>query len=127
MFNKKGQGSIEYLIILAAVIAVAAIVVVYIFYLQGGQENRIRVESQKTGCSSKGIDLPNYIDEFPVNATDAASWMIVKYAGEQMTCDAGPGPLDDLKSACKVGDDQVANGLIELQVNLTNCLFVNST
>lgn len=120
---KKGQGSLEYLIILAAVIAVAAIVVFYMMSVVDTQQPEAIRTSQKATCSTnKGIELPTYTARFPVNASDAADWIIVNYGGEQMKCDNSTDILDNIKASCEIGDPD--RKMIPLQVNATHCRFI---
>ncbi|MCD4739721.1 class III signal peptide-containing protein [archaeon] len=125
MFNKKGQGSLEYLIILAAVIAVAAVVVAFLLGWMGTPIEETSRNNQKAICSGQGIGLPIYTGRYPVNATDAANWLVVNYGGEQLpTCSVDSANLDNVKASCEIGDPDLPK--IKLQVNRTSCRFISS-
>ena len=67
--DKRGQGSLEYLLILAAVLAVAVIVVVVANNLMGGTESRVTLSDSIYECGAKGIEFLGYTQIYKGDAT----------------------------------------------------------
>jgi hypothetical protein len=67
---KKGQGSLEYLLILAAILAIAVVVVVVANSLLGGGSGSAKVNADKAACASAGVELQDYAAQY-TSATDA--------------------------------------------------------
>ena len=68
---KKGQGSLEYLLILAAILAIAVVVVVVANSMLSSPQQQSKVQQDRYACSLSGIELaPTYTiggDVGPVN------------------------------------------------------------
>jgi len=57
---KKGQGSLEYLLILAAILAIAVVVVVVANSLLSSPQQQTKIGEDKYACSLQGIELVAY-------------------------------------------------------------------
>lgn len=134
-FNKKGQGSIEYLMILAAVLAIAVVVVVLATTFFTRYRDPAEIAQDKSVCAASGIELKNYVDRFDciggyaasTCATGQTKWahgnMSVEYGGKVLTCTGSMTLVGD--SACKIG---LQNGsCIRLYANRTHCIIDNTT
>ncbi|MFC2174662.1 class III signal peptide-containing protein [archaeon] len=77
---KKGQGSLEYLLILAAILAIAVVVVVVANSLLSAPQQQTKLGEDKYTCSLQGIELVGYSTPGVVPG--------VKYSGETCTTTA---------------------------------------
>ena len=57
---RKGQGSLEYLLILAAILAIAVVVVVVANSLLSSPQQQTKIGEDKYACSLQGIELVAY-------------------------------------------------------------------
>ena len=84
MINKKGQGALEYLLILAAVLAIAVVVILVAHQIATPAQSSAVVNQDRFACAQAGIDLVNY-NALP----DSVSNVNVKYQGHTATCTSG--------------------------------------
>jgi uncharacterized protein (UPF0333 family) len=118
---KKGQGALEYLIIIAAVIGVAAVVVAFIYPMIFENQEVAKRNSQKNICAQNGITISNY-NEYPKDADEAKTIIDVEYGGSRVGCDSGDTDIQ-YDTRCNIGDEDVQE--IQVQVNKTHCRFKN--
>jgi hypothetical protein len=141
-FNKKGQGSLEYLMILAAVLAIAVVVVVLASSFLSRQRLTANINEQKLTCGQKGIEIKNYEEEFPTSVDQIISQYEVSYQGILVNAPggvapncststdfpnppsdpAGSFPKDDYVSIvkCEVGDPAAGTFTIEAGINASS-------
>ena len=97
MINKKGQGALEYLLILAAVLAIAVVVILVAHQIATPAQNSALINQDKYNCAQAGIDLVNY-NALP----NSVSHISVEYTGRgPVTCN-GRMHMSDAESSCKV-------------------------
>ena len=92
---KKGQGSLEYLLILAAILAIAVVVVVVANSLLANPTTQADLGAIQYQCSLQQIELIGFTE---LDSPPAA----VKYFGANCGADAPPGT--DLDASCQLGD-----------------------
>ncbi|MCD6414076.1 MAG: class III signal peptide-containing protein [Candidatus Diapherotrites archaeon] len=103
--GQRGQGSIEYLMILAAVLAIAVVVVVLATTFFTRYQEPAQVSSDKSVCGAAQIQLMNYFQRYE-NATDAGDKLKIKYLGKVANCSyvADTSSLGMTAStSCKIG------------------------
>ena len=83
MINKKGQGALEYLLILAAVLAIAVVVILVAHQIATPAQNSALINQDKYNCAQAGIDLVNY-NALPNSGADVH----VMYKGHEADCDS---------------------------------------
>lgn len=130
--REKGQGSLEYLMILAAVLAIAVVVVVIASSFLYKQRVIAEISNQKALCATKGIDLPNYKDAFYTDATDAATKLRVVYQGTVVgeptgtQCDdAQPADPSWVEASCEIGDPTM-KPMLTVAANSSHCWIYQS-
>ncbi|MCD4739719.1 class III signal peptide-containing protein [archaeon] len=101
-FNRKGQGSIEYLMILAAVLAIAVVVVVLATTFFTRYREPAELAQDKSVCAASGIQLLNYIERYEDSST-AATGLNVSYAGKELNCEENTSDNPSGESVCKIG------------------------
>lgn len=103
--SSRGQGSIEYLMILAAVLAIAVVVVVLATTFFVRYQEPAQVSSDKSVCGASQIQLLNYYQRYS-NASDADGKLKVKYLGKVANCsyvNNATNPGIDVEASCKIG------------------------
>lgn len=90
---KKGQGSLEYLLILAAILAIAVVVIVVANSMIGTPQKTADLNKDKYECSMKGIELIDYTVRGTVSA--------VNYNGAR--CIAGYSGTE--AASCQIADE----------------------
>jgi hypothetical protein len=93
---KKGQGSLEYLLILAAILAIAVVVVVVANSLLGSPKAQADISSDKYGCITNHIELIGY------NAVGPENIKGLKYL--DITCGEGSVADGDINATCTLSD-----------------------
>ena len=94
---KKAQGSMEYLLILAAILAIAVIVVIILSQLLAPGEDSTTVTEDKYNFAIAGFDIKGYDQPFNPADPTTAPGMIVASDNEQWgNCGGLVGSLDDL-------------------------------
>ncbi len=76
MFGRKGQGALEYLLILAAVLAIAVVVILVAHSVATPAQTSSVVNQDKFACAQAGIELVNY-NSLPTSANNVT----VRYNG----------------------------------------------
>jgi len=94
---KKGQGSLEYLLILAAILAIAVVVVVVANTLLSTPQAEAKLGEDRYACSLVGIELVQYAQVGVVTK--------VNYGGT--VC--AEGTAGSLAAQCTLGDASVLN------------------
>lgn len=121
--GRKGQGSIEYLMILAAVLAIAVVVVVLATTFFTRYKEPAEVSSDKSVCGAAQVQLMNYFQRYhDVNESNCS--LKIKYLGKTANCcvldethtpaewgDCEPGLTSncsqiDAETSCKIGTTQ---------------------
>ncbi len=110
MFGRRGQGALEYLMILAGVIAIAVVVIFVINSVSTPAKNSAIASSDKYACAQAGILLP---DDY--TGYDGGSIKIT-YNGGSMTCTSGS--INNPSAKCTIHKGSTA---YTLAVNGTNC------
>ena len=88
---KKGQGSLEYLLILAAILAIAVVVVVVANSMLQSPQQQSKIQQDRYTCSLQGIELaPTYTIDGDVEP--------LKYGGN--TCTKEDTDLTDVVASC---------------------------
>ncbi len=101
---KKGQGSLEYLLILAAILAIAVVVVVVANSLLAAPQEQTQINEDKYGCSLQGIELVNYNSAFGSTGVPTVNPNVfsVKYNGNAANWAASG---SNKIASCNVGID----------------------
>ena len=95
---RKGQGSLEYLLILAAILAIAVVVVVVAQSMLNPAKSSAEVTEDKFNCATAGIELLDYSEAYGGTGTVDA-----QYSGDTYTeCTKGT-VLSDPDASCKIG------------------------
>ncbi len=81
MLGGKGQGALEYLLILAAVLAIAVIVILVAHQVSTPAQQSALINEDKYSCAQAGIELVNY-NSLPSSGIG----VVVKYQGKEYTC-----------------------------------------
>ncbi|GEM_PF-6824263 len=97
MFGRKGQGALEYLLILAAVLVIAVIVILVAHRISTPAQTSVTVNQDKFDCAKVGIELLNY-NELPQQASDVS----VKYNDISDTCEQTTTEPDSYDASCKI-------------------------
>ena len=109
---KKGQGSLEYLLILAAILAIAVVVVVVANSMLSAPQSQSKVQQDRYACSLQGIELaPTY--------TVGGSVEPLKYSGE--TCISSASDFNDeyVVASCTLGN----GSSIRINTTSTGCNY----
>ncbi len=90
MFGRKGQGALEYLLILAAVLAIAVVVILVAHQVATPAQQSALVNEDKYSCAQAGIELVNY-NRLPdrsklATTTSSGQSVLVKYNGKTYNC-----------------------------------------
>jgi len=112
---KKGQGSLEYLLILAAILAIAVVVVVVANSLMSAPQTQAKVGEDQYRCSLQQIELTSYVEVGVVNG--------VKYKG--VTCSPGTVTAATSDASCMLGDDKPL--YVEMNAAGTSCDYTKVT
>lgn len=117
---KKGQGSLEYLLILAAILAIAVVVVLISSSLLAEPEEATAINEDKYSCAVAGIELIGYSEAY--DGTLAKSPSAVARNSDQMT-NAGIADAGAVSGnvVCKLGGyDLKLNPGIDAYLETTN-------
>ncbi len=86
MFGKKGQGALEYLLILAAVLAIAVVVILVAHQVATPAQSSATVNQDKFACAQAGIELLNY-NSLPDDPSKTNPVLVrVRYQGHEADC-----------------------------------------
>lgn len=80
----RGQGSLEYLLILAAILAIAVVVVVVANTMLRGGTASAGVNQDKLACANAGIELVGYNQRYA--GPSEAKALRIKYTGVEDVC-----------------------------------------
>ncbi len=103
MLGDKGQGALEYLLILAAVLAIAVIVILVAHQVSTPAQQSALINEDKYSCAQAGIELVNY-NSLPPSGVG----VVVKYQGKEYTCASAGGYYldtnsgDEVFASCKI-------------------------
>ncbi len=97
MFGRKGQGALEYLLILAAVLVIAVIVILVAHRISTPAQTSVTVNQDKFDCAKVGIELLNY-NELPSSPNDVS----VKYNDLTDKCANTRQAPKDYAASCKI-------------------------
>lgn len=105
----KAQGSLEYLLILAAILAIAVVVVLVATAISGATEEPTIVNEDKYQFAVQGLELVGYSE--PYDGTEATGPMGIKYQGKELTIVyMGEGSIPiDATGPIPLGDDGEGN------------------
>ena len=107
---KKGQGSLEYLLILAAILAIAVVVVVVANSMLSSPQQQSKIQQDRYACSLQGIELaPTY--------KIGGSVEPLKYGGD--VCPGGTVLSTNTVASCTLGNDSI----IRVNTTSTGCTF----
>lgn len=115
MMGKKGQGALEYLLILAAVLAIAVVVILVANQIMSPARESTVLNSDKFECAKVGIELK--YETLPDGAGDVK----VVYQGQALHCSDDNAP-DTYDAACRIHFSDESEHT--LYVNETNCIVV---
>ncbi len=108
---EKGQGSLEYLLILAAILAIAVVVVVVANSMLSSPQQQSKVQQDRYACSLSGIELaPTYTINGDVGP--------VKYGGQSCTLNT----ISDNKyvvASCTLGNGSI----VRVNTTDTGCVY----
>ncbi len=114
MLGRKGQGALEYLLILAAVLAIAVVVILVAHHVATPAQQSTVVNQDKFSCAQAGIELVNY-NSLPSSASEVS----VRYQGSDTTqCSSTTKPVSDADASCVIHDAN--NNEHTLYVKITN-------
>ncbi len=99
MLGRKGQGALEYLLILAAVLAIAVVVILVAHQVATPAQSSATVNQDKFSCAQAGIELVNY-NQLPSDLTTVT----VRYQGIETKCSTGT--VSGATATCTIHDDQ---------------------
>ncbi len=117
MMDKKGQGSLEYLLILAAILAIAVVVVVVARSMMAPAKRAGKAAQDKYVCGNSGIELVNYNEQISSGDTipgDVWSGEIT-YKGNSIVCDSRS-TVSPPDATCTIGE---AGNKVDLNVTIT--------
>lgn len=117
LLDKKGQGSLEYLLILAAVLAIAVVVVVVARSMMAPARTRGQAEQDRYDCGLSGLQLKNYNEQI-VDETEIPSdkWGgMVTYQQSDFNCSEMN--ADSREAVCTIGEGDS----VELAVSAGGC------
>ncbi len=103
MPGDKGQGALEYLLILAAVLAIAVVVILVAHQISTPARESTLINQDKYSCSQAGIELLNYNQLY-----ESEIGLNVTYLGEEYSCAPAGGYYldfesgDEIYAACKI-------------------------
>jgi len=104
---RKGQGSLEYLLILAAILAIAVVVVVVAQSMLSPAETAADVTEDKYGCGVNGIELVGY------DTVYKSGDQPIRYQDTNFVCSEDDEVGDaNLDSVCKI-----AGGTFQIRVD----------
>ena len=112
---KKGQGSLEYLLILAAILAIAVVVVVVANSLMSAPQTQAKVGEDQYKCSLQQIELISYSEVGIIND--------VHYKG--IDCSPGTVTADKSDASCKLGDNK--NLYVSMNAAGNSCTYEKET
>jgi uncharacterized protein (UPF0333 family) len=120
MINKKGQGALEYLLILAAVLAIAVVVILVAHQIATPAQNSAVVNQDKYNCAQAGIELVNY-NALPHKYSNVN----VSYQGKEVACEGlseeiDKSDLSKVNAACTIHDDNGREHNLGVVVNGTD-------
>ncbi len=125
-FDKRGQGTIEYLMIQAAVLAVGVVAIVLCYFLFSNLSDPSKVAQDKSSCITTGIELKNYgvpFDSITGEANSADGFLSVKYLGKSLNCTATSSPRGD--AMCKVTLSD--SSCMKVYANSTHCTLLSNS
>ncbi len=91
---EKGQGSLEYLLILAAILAIAVVVVVVANSMLQAPQSQSKLQQDKYACSLQGIELVGY--------TEIGTVSTLNYGGNP--CEKKTNSIGGVVASCQLGD-----------------------
>ena len=101
MIGKKGQGALEYLLILAAVLAIAVVVILVAHSVSTPAQQSTVVNQDKFACAQAGIELVNY-NSLPADPSKTNPVLVqVRYQGHEADC-ATEGDVSDADATCTI-------------------------
>ena len=101
MFGRKGQGALEYLLILAAVLAIAVVVILVAHSVATPAQTSSVVNQDKFACAQAGIELVNY-NALP--EPKQVSKIRVRYQGATAQCNKRVKDKD-ITASCVIHDN----------------------
>ncbi len=78
---RKGQGALEYLLILAAILAIAVVVILVAHHVSTPARESALINQDRYSCAQTGIELVNY-NKLPTSAGQ----VLIKYKGKTYQC-----------------------------------------
>ncbi len=120
MMDKKGQGSLEYLLILAAILAIAVVVVVVARSMMAPAKRAGKAAQDKYVCGNSGIELVNYNEQ--ISSGDSIPGDVwsgdITYKGESFICSNANVPVTSPDATCTIGE---AGKKVDLNVTSKEC------
>jgi uncharacterized protein (UPF0333 family) len=115
MHMNKGQGSLEYLLILAAILAIAVVVVVVANSMLAPAKASGAVTEDKYNCGLSGIELKNYIAPYSGTATSVS----IGYNGKTVACSTTV--LTETAATCIIHQASGTANTLTVNSTATNC------
>lgn len=128
MICERGQGSIEYLMILSAALTASSLIVLLATTLFSGYSEPSRLASEKSICATFGIELINYTHSYD-DVTAVRSDVSVRFRNVLARC-TGVSPLSTSEVSCSVKQKSNRLACFVISVNSStddNCYIVEST
>lgn len=114
--KNRAQGSVEYLMMISAVIAIAVIVVVLATLFYVGYERPSHIAQDMSSCATRRIQLIDYHNRFE-NLPKARNNLNVKYNdGTTKGCNRST-PIEDPVSTCEIVKASDSRTCFEISVN----------
>ncbi|MCD6522740.1 MAG: class III signal peptide-containing protein [Candidatus Diapherotrites archaeon] len=125
----KAQGSLEYLLILAAILAIAVVVVVVANSMLAPGQEAGAINQDKYQCSLQGIELVNY-NKLPTTLSEAKQ-VKIKYQGiggpTGVSCVDGAVSSTDMEASCNFGkEDEFVVYVKKETMDTINCTIMEA-
>ncbi len=102
---EKGQGSLEYLLILAAILAIAVAVVLVANQMMTPAEERGKISEDKHKCSLAGIELNGYDSRYDGTSETVPDSISLTNSGEELERNGGTESTSEkpASASCEIG------------------------
>ena len=120
LVGKKGQGALEYLIILAGVLAIAVIVILVLRNVSNPAQQNAQINQAKFACAEEGIK----ITELGTTSDGGISSVYISYNGGKVEkCSSGSASSPEASCSFTLKDKSGTDHSHTITVNSSGCYY----